>query len=60
MTITGTIAEWEEWTGLRFFESGRYVIPGALVPVEMDVQGDLGTYVEPIVWVVHEIDVESM
>lgn len=55
MKIMGTISDWEEWTGLRFFESGRYVIPGALVPVDIDVQGGLGTYVEPNVWVVHDI-----
>ena len=32
MTITGTRAEWEEWTGMLFPEDGDYVVPGALVP----------------------------
>jgi len=55
MRITGTIAEWENWTGIKFDESGKYVIPGALVPVEIDLENDLGTYVEPNVWMVHEL-----
>lgn len=55
MRIVGSVSEWEEWTGLRFFESGEYVVPGALVPVSISVEEDVGTYVEPNVWVVHEI-----
>jgi len=53
MRITGTVAEWAKWTGLHFPESGPYIIPGALVPIEMDVEGNLGTYVEPNVWMHH-------
>jgi GNAT superfamily N-acetyltransferase len=55
MTIPGTRAEWEEWTGLKFPQSGNYVIPGALNPMEMDIEKDEGVYVEPNVWMVHEI-----
>jgi hypothetical protein len=55
MIIPGTISEWEDWTGMRFFESGDYVVPGALSPVRMDIEEDLGVYVEPNVWVVHEV-----
>lgn len=55
MRITGTIAEWEKWTGIKFAESGRYVIPGALVPIEIDLENNLGTYIEPNVWMVHEL-----
>lgn len=53
MVITGTVTEWEEWTGLRFPESGAYVVPGALVPVVID--HDQGRYVEPNVWVRHRL-----
>lgn len=56
MTITGTVAEWERWTGMRFPESGRYVLPEALVPVSIDREADTGTYVEPNVWLKHELD----
>lgn len=53
--IRGTRAEWEEWTGMRFPQSGDYVIPGALVPVVMDVEKDEGVYVEPNVWLLHAV-----
>ena len=55
MTIRGTHMEWEEWTGMRFPQSGRYIIPGALNPIEMNVEKDEGVYIEPNVWMVHEI-----
>ena len=55
MVIMGTISEWEEWTGMRFPESDAYVVPGALQPVVMDLELDLGTYEEPNVWMRHPI-----
>ena len=55
MTIRGTCAEWEEWTGMKFPQSGRYFIPRALNPIEMDVNKDEGIYIEPNVWMAHEI-----
>ncbi|MFH2054321.1 MAG: hypothetical protein ABIJ61_00045 [bacterium] len=53
MRITGTVVQWQERTGLRFPESGEYIVPGALVPVKIDVEHDIGVYVEPNVWVQH-------
>ncbi|MCX6065263.1 MAG: GNAT family N-acetyltransferase [Chloroflexi bacterium] len=58
MDIRGTRAEWENWTGLKFPESGRYVLAGGLVPMEMDVDADEGVYIEPNVWTVHHLDQE--
>jgi len=55
MTIRGTRAEWEEWTKLKFPQRGEYVIPGALNPMEMNIEKDEGVYVEPNVWVVHSL-----
>jgi GNAT superfamily N-acetyltransferase len=55
MTIRGTRAEWEEWTGMKFPQSGTYVIPGALNPMEMNLDKNEGSYMEPNVWMVHEI-----
>ena len=49
----GTVAQWEEWTELAFPDSGSYVVPGALVPVEIDRERDQGLYLEPNVWMVH-------
>ena len=59
MVITGTVPEWEEWTGMRFPESGDYVVPGALQPVVMDLERDLGTYREPNVWMLHPVSAEG-
>jgi GNAT superfamily N-acetyltransferase len=53
MRVPGTLAEWEEWTGMAFPETGSYVVPGALVPVEVDRERDEVLYVEPNVWMVH-------
>lgn len=54
-TILGTPAEWEQWTGLKFPQNGKYVIPGALNPIEVDVEKNKGVYIEPNVWIVHEV-----
>ncbi len=53
--VRGTCAEWEAWTKMKFPQSGRYVIPGALNPMEMNVEKDQGLYIEPNIWVTHPI-----
>ncbi len=55
MVIAGTVSEWEGWTGMRFPETGPYVVEGALQPVEMDLERDLGVYTEPNVWMRHPV-----
>ena len=55
MTITGTAAMWEKWTGLKFPQNGPYIIPGALNPMNMDVEKDQGIYIEPNVWMQHSL-----
>ncbi|HEX5942729.1 MAG TPA: GNAT family N-acetyltransferase [Anaerolineales bacterium] len=55
MTIRGTRADWEEWTEMKFPQTGTYHIPGALNPMEMDIEKDEGVYIEPNVWMVHTI-----
>ncbi len=55
MRITGTIADWQKWTGLKIAQSSKQIIPGALVPVEFDLEADLGTYIEPNVWMHHPL-----
>ena len=55
MTITGSVADWERWTEMEFPDSGRYVVPGALEPVSIGREQDLGTYVEPNVWMHHRL-----
>jgi hypothetical protein len=51
--MTGTVAEWEGWTGLALPASGDYVIPRGLSILHVDRDADLGTYTEPNVWVRH-------
>jgi GNAT superfamily N-acetyltransferase len=53
LTMEAPVADWEEWTGMRFPEDGTYVFPGALAPLE--VRDGIGRHVEPNVWVVHAL-----
>ena len=53
MVVTNTVATWEEWTGLRFPESGTYVVAGAFQPVKIDVRRNSGRYEEANVWMKH-------
>ena len=55
MLIKGTIKEWESWTDTIFPRSGQYIIPGALIPIEIDLENNLGVYREPNVWMAHPI-----
>jgi hypothetical protein len=55
MRVTGSVADWERWTGMALPESGRHVVPGALVPVEIDRDRDVGEYLEPGCWVRHRV-----
>ncbi|MFR9793878.1 hypothetical protein ACL07V_35400 [Streptomyces sp. MB22_4] len=52
-TMTGTVSEWEQWTGLAFPESGDYVIPRGLSLLRIDRETDQGVYIEPNVWMQH-------
>jgi GNAT superfamily N-acetyltransferase len=55
MTVPGTLAQWREWTGLPLERSGLIDVPGALTPVHVSVEHDHAVYVEPNVWVHHEL-----
>jgi hypothetical protein len=55
MRITGTVAEWEEWTEMRFPGDGQYTFPAGLAPVQIDHARDIGSYWEPNVWIVHPV-----
>ena len=52
-TFTGTVKQWEEWSGLEIPAAGAYIVPRALAPLIVDHTADLGTCVEPTVWVQH-------
>ena len=55
MTIRGNVNEWQEWTGLTFQSSGLYTVANALSPVSIDLEHDLGEYIEPNVWFIHTV-----
>jgi hypothetical protein len=55
MRISGSIADWEAWTGLSFPDSGRYVVPTATSPVALDRDADEGVYFDENVWIVHDL-----
>ncbi|MBP0458384.1 hypothetical protein [Streptomyces montanisoli] len=52
-TMTGTVAEWERWSGMAFPASGDYVIPDGLSLLTVDRSADQGVYREPNVWMRH-------
>jgi len=52
-TMTGTVADWEKWTGMLFPSSGTYVIPDGLTVLEVDRSADSGVYREPNIWMRH-------
>ena len=52
-TMTDTVSRWEVWTGLEIPVSGDYIIPEGMAPLRIDKTADLGTYVEPNIWVRH-------
>lgn len=55
MRIPGRVKDWEKWTKRSFNQSGDYAIEGALCPVSIDLERDLGLYIEPNVWVLHRL-----
>ncbi|MEV6871715.1 Long-chain-fatty-acid--CoA ligase [Amycolatopsis sp. NPDC051128] len=54
MTIVGSLAQWQSWTGSSLDE-GANVVEGALVPVLASTELDVGVYVEPNVWMEHAV-----
>lgn len=59
LKISGTVAEWESWTGMAFPASGTYVIPDGLATLDIDRLRDIGCYWEPNVWMQHPVPAPS-
>jgi GNAT superfamily N-acetyltransferase len=55
MVIAGSLAEWRQWTGLPFDTDGDVHVPKALAPVHCSLAHDRAVYVEPNVWVRHDL-----
>ena len=55
MIIRGNCKEWESWTNIKFPEGGKPIIPGALNPVEINVEKDDSLWVESNVRLIHNL-----
>lgn len=55
MTMRGSVADWERWTGLAMPETGSYVIDRATSPIRVDRERDEGVYHDENVWMVHDL-----
>ena len=53
MVVEQHIAFWETWAGRRFEHSGEYLVEGALAPINIDIERQVGRYEEPNVWVAY-------
>ena len=49
------MADWEGWTGMTFPETGQYVVPGALQPVAIDRERNVGRDEDPGIWMLHRV-----
>ncbi|MET0547069.1 MAG: hypothetical protein ABWZ40_12225 [Caulobacterales bacterium] len=51
MVVEEPVAFWETWSKRRFEQSGQYELSGGLIPLEIDIEKQIGRYAEPNVWV---------
>lgn len=56
ITVTGTVAQWEEWTDMKFPESGEYIISGALQPLVINREDNEGYCDDPNIWMQHSMN----
>ncbi|GHA16585.1 transferase [Devosia pacifica] len=55
MTVSASTDQWQKWTGLRFPQSGAYYLEGGLAPLQIDLDADRVTYLEPNYWMQHPL-----
>jgi hypothetical protein len=55
LVVEGDVAEWEQWSGMHFAQSGEYVVDDALRPVIIDCENNRGYYEEANLWMLHRI-----
>lgn len=55
MVVLGSLEQWRTWTGMPFDAPGELVVPLACNPVHVDLAQDHAVYVEPNVWVHHDL-----
>lgn len=59
LTHEAPIERWSAWTGLHFPGTGRFIVPGALAPLEVDFEAGTAIYREPNVWMQHPLPGEA-
>lgn len=56
MTVKGTVADWEEWTKMKFPETGEFIINGAMQPLVIDREQNVGYCDDPNIWMRHSLN----
>jgi GNAT superfamily N-acetyltransferase len=55
MAIVAPLDKWRSWSGEKLDMTGSYALCGSLIPVRIDPTSGAGVYVEPNVWIIHEL-----
>lgn len=55
MVVEEPIPFWENWTGSKFRHTGDYALDGALAPINISVDDNMGRYCEPNVWFAYAV-----
>jgi hypothetical protein len=50
LNVVAPVDLWEYWASICFATSGRFIVPGALAPVAIDLERHIGRYAEPHLW----------
>lgn len=51
--IEGSLAQWQDWTGVRFDRNGAWQVADTLQAVLVDLDADRAVYFDPSIWVAH-------
>ncbi|MCW5941823.1 MAG: hypothetical protein KIS66_06310 [Fimbriimonadaceae bacterium] len=55
MTMSASVDKWSEWSGLPLTHDGEIIVPHLLTPLNVDLAAGLATYIEPNVWIIHDL-----
>jgi hypothetical protein len=55
--VQAPLENWVAWTGMVFPISGHYVVPHALVPIQVDTDAGVGRYEEPHLWMHYHLPI---
>ena len=55
LEVRATVSKWREWTSLPLNASGRHHVPEGLVLMNLDLDRNLGIYLEPNIWMQYSL-----